>query len=148
MRAVHAHRRRNGQSPQRDSGQETLLRVMHVMAGSDEGGAGNIMLDSVLALSGAGFAQHVVTRPGNTFRSGKFSAAGIGVDTASFNTTWPFPARRVIADAISTFKPDVIEAWMGRAGRFAPAGHRARSVGGKGGYYKLAGSGTSRGMLA
>ena len=129
MRAVPANRRRNGQSPQRDSGQETLLRVMRLMAGADDGGAGNIMLESVLALSGAGFAQPVVTRPGNTFRSGTFSAAGIGVDTASFNTTWPFPARRVFADAISTFKPDVIEPWMGRAGQFAPAGHRARSVG-------------------
>ena len=129
MRAVPANRRRNGQSPQRDSGQETLLRVMRLMAGADDGGAGNIMLESVLALSGAGFAQHVATRPGNTFRSGTFSAAGIGVDTASFNTTWPFPARRVFADAISTFKPDVIEPWMGRAGQFAPAGHRARSVG-------------------
>ena len=128
MRAVPANRRRNGQSPQRDSGQETLLRVMRLMAGADDG-AGNIMLESVLALSGAGFAQPVVTRPGNTFRSGTFSAAGIGVDTASFNTTWPFPARRVFADAISTFKPDVIEPWMGRAGQFAPAGHRARSVG-------------------
>lgn len=121
---------------------------MHVMVGADEGGAGNVMLESALPLSGAGFAQHVGTRPGNTFRPDKFSAAEIGVDTASFNTTWPFPARRVIADAISTFKPDVIEAWMGRAGRFAPAGHRARSVGGYGGYCKLAGSGTARGMLA
>jgi glycosyltransferase involved in cell wall biosynthesis len=113
------------------------MRVMHVMAGADEGGAENIMLESVLALAEAGLAQHVVTRPGNTFRTGKFSAAGIGVDTASFNTSWPFPTRRVIADAIGAFKPDVIEYWMGRAGQFAPAEHRARSIGWYGGYYKL-----------
>lgn len=114
------------------------MRVMHVMAGADEGGAENIMLESVLALAEAGLAQHVVTRPGNTFRTGKFSAAGIGVDTASFNTSWPFPTRRLIADAISAFQPDVIEYWMGRAGQFAPAEHRARSIGWYGGYYKLA----------
>ncbi len=114
------------------------MRVMHVMAGADEGGAENIMLESVLALAEAGFAQHVVTRPGNTFRTGKFGAAGIGVDTASFNTSWPFPTRRVIADAIAAFQPDVIEYWMGRAGQFAPAEHRARSIGWYGGYYKRA----------
>ncbi len=113
------------------------MRVMHVMAGADEGGAENIMLESVLALAEAGFAQHVVTRPGNTFRTGKFSEAGIGVDTASFNTSWPFPTRRVIAEAIAAFQPDVIEYWMGRAGQFAPAEHRARSIGWYGGYYKL-----------
>jgi len=114
------------------------MRVMHVMAGAEEGGAENIMLESVLALAEAGLGQHVVTRPGNAFRVGKFRDAGIGVDTASFNTAWPFPSRRVIEAAIGAFKPDVIEYWMGRAGQFAPAEHRARSIGWYGGYYKLA----------
>jgi glycosyltransferase involved in cell wall biosynthesis len=113
------------------------MRVMHVMAGADEGGAENIMLESVLALAEAGLTQHVVTRPGNTFRIGKFEAAGIGVTTASFNTSWPFPSRRIIDAAISEFKPDVIEYWMGRAGQFAPAAHRPRSIAWYGGYYKL-----------
>ncbi len=114
------------------------MRVMHVMAGADEGGAENIMLESVLALAEAGHAQHVVTRPGNTFRTSKFAGAGIGVDTASFNTSWPFPTRKILAEAISGFRPDVIEYWMGRAGQFAPAAHRARSIAWYGGYYKLA----------
>ena len=114
------------------------MRVMHVMAGADEGGAENIMLESVLALAEAGHAQHVVTRPGNTFRTAKFAGAGIGVDTTSFNTSWPFPTRKILAEAISGFRPDVIEYWMGRAGQFAPAAHRARSIAWYGGYYKLA----------
>jgi glycosyltransferase involved in cell wall biosynthesis len=114
------------------------MRVMHVMAGADEGGAENIMLESVLALAEAGHAQHVVTRPGNTFRKAKFAGAGIGVDTASFNTSWPFPTRKILAEAISGFRPDVIEYWMGRAGQFAPAAHQARSIAWYGGYYKLA----------
>jgi len=121
----------------RATGQETAMRVMHVMAGAEEGGAENIMLESVLALAEAGYAQHVVTRPDNAFRLGKFAAAGIGTDTASFNTSWPFPTRKVIDAAIAAFKPDVIEYWMGRAGQFAPAAHRARSIGWYGGYYKL-----------
>ena len=38
------------------------MRVLHVMAGAEEGGAENIMLESALALAGAGVAQAVVTR--------------------------------------------------------------------------------------
>lgn len=114
------------------------MRVMHVMAGAEEGGAENIMLESVLALAEDGYQQHVVTRPDNAFRLGKFTAAGIGTDTASFNTSWPFPTGRIIGEAITAFKPDIIEYWMGRAGQFAPKQYRARSVAWYGGYYKLA----------
>jgi glycosyltransferase involved in cell wall biosynthesis len=111
---------------------------MHVMAGAAEGGAENIMLESVLALSEAGLAQHVVTRPDNKFRIDRLRAAGISVDTAAFKRLWPFPTQAVIARCISAFQPDVIEYWMGRAGQFAPARHRSRSVAWYGGYYKLA----------
>jgi len=114
------------------------MRLMHVMAGAEEGGAENIMLESVLALAEAGHVQHIVTRPENTFRLGKFAAAGIGVDTARFNPAWPFATHRTISAAIAAFRPDVIEYWMGRAGQFAPAAHRARSLAWYGGYYKLA----------
>lgn len=114
------------------------MRVMHVMAGAAEGGAENIMLESVLALAETDIEQHVVTRPNNDFRIQKFREAGIGVDVAAFNNSWPFPTRRVIGDAITQFKPDVIEYWMGRAGQFAPKQYRARSIGWYGGYYKLA----------
>ncbi|MEH6809176.1 MAG: glycosyltransferase [Hyphomonas oceanitis] len=114
------------------------MRVMHVMAGAAEGGAENIMLESVLALAETNLAQHVVTRPDNAFRIQKFREAGIGVDVAAFNNSWPFPTQRVIADAIKQFEPDVIEYWMGRAGQFAPKQYRTRSIGWYGGYYKLA----------
>lgn len=113
------------------------MRVMHVMAGAPEGGAENIMLESVLALAEAGLTQHVVTRPENAFRVQKFKEAGISVDLAAFNNAWPFPTRRVIGEAIRTFKPDVIEYWMGRAGQYAPKEYRNRSIGWYGGYYKL-----------
>ncbi len=113
------------------------MRVMHVMAGAKEGGAENIMLESVLALAEAGFEQHVVTRPDNAFRTQQFETAGIGVDTANFNKAWKAPTRKTLQAAIARFKPDIIEYWMGRAGQFAPAEHRARSIAWYGGYYKL-----------
>jgi glycosyltransferase involved in cell wall biosynthesis len=113
------------------------MRVLHVMAGAKEGGAENIMLESVLALADAGVPQAVVTRPDNTFRLQKFRDAGVRVETASFNKLWPFPTQSAIARTIREFKPDVAEYWMGRAGEFAPAAFRSRSIGWYGGYYKL-----------
>jgi len=114
------------------------MRVMHVMAGAQEGGAENIMLESVCALAGAGLDQFVITRPDNQFRLDMFAEAGIGYATCSFNLRWPFPTRQKIKQAIERFRPDVIEYWMGRAGQFAPAKYKARSIGWYGGYYKLA----------
>lgn len=111
------------------------MRVLHVMAGAPEGGAENIMLESVCALAGAGLEQFVITRPGNQYRLDMFAEAGIGYATCSFNLRWPFPTKRKINQAIERFRPDVIEYWMGRAGQFAPAKYRARSVAWYGGYY-------------
>lgn len=113
------------------------MRLMHVMAGAAEGGAENIMLESVMALAEAGLDQHVVTRGNNGFRLEQYASARISVDTAGFNNAFPFPTRAAMKSAINTFKPDIIEYWMGRAGQFAPVEHRARSIGWYGGYYKL-----------
>jgi len=113
------------------------MRILHIMAGAPEGGAENIMLESVLALAHAGHEQHVVTRKDNAFRVARFREAGIGVTLTQFSKGWPFRSRRRISQAIEAFRPDVIECWMGRAGEFAPAAHRARSIGWYGGYYKL-----------
>lgn len=113
------------------------MRVMHVMAGAPEGGAENIMLESVCALAGAGLEQFVITRPNNQFRLDKFANAGIGYATCSFNLRWPFPTRQKIKQGIERFRPDIIEYWMGRAGQFAPAKYSTRSMAWYGGYYKL-----------
>lgn len=108
------------------------------MAGAKEGGAENIMLESVLALADAGVAQAVVTRQENRFRTEQFQKAGIQVSWATFNKLFPFPTDGVIRRAIKGFAPDVIQYWMGRAGEFAPKAYRAKSIGWYGGYYKLA----------
>jgi glycosyltransferase involved in cell wall biosynthesis len=113
------------------------MRVLHVMAGAKEGGAENIMLEGVMALADAGVAQAVVTRADNEFRLKAFRDKGIRVETASFNKLWPFPTQGAIARLIREFRPDVAEYWMGRAGEFAPASFRSRSIGWYGGYYKL-----------
>lgn len=113
------------------------MRILHVMAGAEEGGAENIMLESALALATAGVQQAVVTRTNNPFRIKTLREAGVRVDTASFNKLWPFPTHAAIAKAMREFKPDIAQFWMGRAGEFALASFRSRSIGWYGGYYKL-----------
>lgn len=114
------------------------MRILHVMAGAQEGGAENIMLESTLALAEAGLAQAVVTRPDNAWRVSRLREAGVSVTTADFSRLWPFPTRSALRRAIAAFRPDVIEYWMGRAGQFAPADWKDRSIGWYGGYYKRA----------
>jgi hypothetical protein len=112
------------------------MKVLHVMAGADAGGAETMMLDGVLALADAGVEQRVLTR-GEKNRIDAIRAAGVPVDEASFDKLWRFPTQSKIARAIKEFAPDVIHYWMGRAGMFAPAQYREKSLGWYGGYYKL-----------
>ncbi len=113
------------------------MKVMHVMAGAAQGGAENIFLESVLALSEAPVSQYVVTRPNNAFRLEQLRARDIPVATAKFDRLLPWPTRRILRKAIAEFDPDIIQYWMGRAGTFAERG-RAINIGWYGGYYKLA----------
>lgn len=114
------------------------MRILHVMAGAAEGGAENIMLESVLALQERpDVEQFVVTRDNNAFRLEQFTAAGIETATAPFDRWLRFRTTSVLKKAVAEFKPDVIEYWMGRAGQFALAAHRDISIGWYGGYYKL-----------
>ncbi|NWG46918.1 MAG: glycosyltransferase [Alphaproteobacteria bacterium] len=112
------------------------MRVMHVMAGADVGGAENIFLESVLALADAGFTQMVVTRANNAHRLAALAAKGVAVATARFDSFLRLPTDLTLRRAIRRFRPEVIEYWMGRAGTFAPAAQKARSIGWYGGYYK------------
>lgn len=113
------------------------MRVLHVMAGAREGGAENIMLESVLALAQAGVVQAAVTRAHNPYRVKRLREAGVEVVTAGFSRVWPFPTMLRVRGAITGFRPDVVEYWMGRAGQFAPKRWRDRQIGWYGGYYKL-----------
>ncbi len=112
------------------------MRVLHVMAGADAGGAETMMLDGTLALAEAGVAQHVITRAAPD-RIAALRATGVPVDEASFDKIFRLPTMLKIKSAIARFEPDVLHYWMGRAGMFAPAAQRDRSLGWYGGYYKL-----------
>lgn len=112
------------------------MKIMHVMAGAAQGGAENIFLESVLALTEAPIDQFVVTRPNNQYRLDQFHTKNVAVATASFNKWARFSTRQIINQARRQFNPDIIQYWMGRAGSFATKG-RAKNIGWYGGYYKI-----------
>jgi glycosyltransferase involved in cell wall biosynthesis len=111
------------------------MKLLHVMAGAPTGGAENIFLECVLALSEGGLSQAVVTRPNNAFRRDSLKARGIEVLHADFNPLFRRQTNCAIERAIAVQKPDLIQYWMGRAGTFAKPG-RAPQIGWYGGYYK------------
>lgn len=113
------------------------IRILHVMAGGDVGGAENIFLEDVLALAdAANLAQAVVTRD-VPHRVQALRGKNIPVYTASFSRWWPFPTRAAVKRAVAEFKPDIIQYWMGRAGQFSVSGPHV-NVAWYGGYYKRA----------
>jgi glycosyltransferase involved in cell wall biosynthesis len=113
------------------------MRILHVMAGAQAGGAETMMLDGVLALAEAGVSQHVVTRDNDPQRVAALAAAGVPVSIAPFDRLWRGSTTAKIKSAATALNPDVLHFWMGRAGTFALEKYRARSLGWYGGYYKL-----------
>ena len=114
------------------------MRLLHVMASAPDGGAEMTMLDSVLAFAHAGtVTQYIVTRANNDWRLAKFSEAGIGYATTNLNPHLPSLSRYKLARIIDRFRPDVIQYWKARAGRFTFARHRGRSVAWHGGTARL-----------
>ena len=110
------------------------MRLLHVMASAPEGGAEMTMLDSVLALAGVeDLTQFIVTRSNNEWRLRQFSEAGIAYAIAGLNPKLPTRSRYKIARTINRFRPDVIQYWKARAGRFVISRHSKRSVAWHGG---------------
>ena len=119
------------------------MRLLHVMASAPDGGAEMTMLDSVLALASVdGLSQYIVTRPNNDWRLQKFSEAGIAYATTGLNPSLPTLSRYKLARVINRFRPDIIQYWKARAGRFTYSRYRSRSVawhGGKARHNRLSG---------
>ena len=95
------------------------------------------MMENVLALAEAGFAQHVVTRNQAPYRLARFKEAGVPLTLASFSKMWRKHTEAAVGAAIAQFKPDVVHHWMGRAGLFAQPAWIPRNLAWHGGYYKL-----------
>jgi glycosyltransferase involved in cell wall biosynthesis len=111
------------------------IRVLHAMAGAEQGGAELYFERLCLALQRAGLSQLAVIRP-HPERVARLEAGGVAVRAARYGGFVDFTTRRVLKDAIASFRPRIVMSYMTRATRFVPRGdfiHIARL----GGYYPL-----------
>jgi glycosyltransferase involved in cell wall biosynthesis len=113
------------------------LRLLHVVAGAERGGAETFCLDAILALHEAGIEQYVICRPHGPFTE-RLRTCGVAFETMGFGAFGRLgPGKMRIRRAARRFKADVIHAWMGRAASFMPHNSPAPVLGWFGGYYDL-----------
>lgn len=118
------------------------MRILHVLAGADHGGAETAFVDMCIAMHEAGQTVEVVTKD-NPVRVPRLRAAGIKVHLLPFGGGWdvvtPFLMRRIIC----AFKPDIVQTWMSRASAKTPRWNasmgipRYLTLARLGGYYKM-----------
>ncbi len=116
-----------------------MIRLMQIMAGSENGGAENFFVRLSSALSDFNINQKIITRP-NNYRVPKLRSSKLSVTEARFGGFFDFHTDRIIKKEFKSFMPDAIISWMNR-GTF----HSTRSLKSEnfihiarlGGYYNL-----------
>jgi glycosyltransferase involved in cell wall biosynthesis len=111
-------------------------KVLHIVAGAGTGGAETFCLDAIKALHDAGIRQHVICRAHAHYLDA-FEERGISYQTMRFGFFEKFGiGQALIKSAVAGFRPDVVQAWMGRAASFVPK-LPVPVLGWFGGYYDL-----------
>lgn len=104
------------------------MRILHVTAGPAQARASLMLADGVLALSEAGLEQSVLAPRAHQAGLDAAAHAGVGLAFADFDPLWRAATRKILEQEIARFAPQVIQYWGGRAARFAPPRHKARSL--------------------
>ncbi|MDR3522535.1 MAG: glycosyltransferase [Acetobacteraceae bacterium] len=112
------------------------MRILHVIAGAEIGGAETFAVDAITALAERGVAQHVICRP-FPLPMQRYAAAGIGTTTLRFAAWDHLLHAGIVAREARRFGADLVQAWMSRAGSFIPAHLPCPAIGWFGDYYKL-----------
>ncbi len=112
------------------------LRVLHLIAGAEIGGAETFAVDAITSLAERGLAQHVICRP-FVPQLQRYAQAGVGVTTMGFSAWDHIRHHGLVARQARLFGADLVHAWMSRAGSFVPAGLACPAIGWFGDYYKL-----------
>ncbi|CAK0747579.1 Glycosyl transferase [Azospirillaceae bacterium] len=111
------------------------MKVLHVMAGGEHGGAETMFVDAIVALHEAGVEQQVVTRH-SEIRDPVWNRLGIPAHYAAFPSLLGLRTRSVLQRARKAFKPDVTQFWMSRASSYAKP-DSSPNIGWFGGDYDL-----------
>ena len=118
------------------------MRILHVLAGANHGGAETACIDMCIAMHEAGHVIEVVTRS-NAIRVPRLQKAGIKVHCLPFGGKLDFYTPLILKKIIRGFRPDIVQTWMSRASDKTPRWHasmgipRYATVARLGGYYKL-----------
>jgi glycosyltransferase involved in cell wall biosynthesis len=115
------------------------MKILHVMAGGQHGGAETAFVDFCIAQQKSGENVQVITRP-NELRVPQLLDAGIITHTARFGNFADILTPLKIKRIIRSFQPDIVQTWMSRASHKVP-GRRSsqrpfRVIARYGGYYK------------
>jgi len=113
------------------------LRILHVIAGGEFGGAETFAQDAIAALAERGVEQHVICRPYPLARR-RYEAMGIPISELWFSRLdrWR-GAGGLIRRQAEALKADAVHAWMARASSFIPSRMPCPVAGWFGGYYDL-----------
>ena len=116
------------------------MRVLHAMAGGEQGGAEEFFLRLSRSLASRDIKQRALIRP-HEGRQVALRESGIETATAVFGGMLDMFSGDCFRREVDTFKPDVVLTWMSRASRFCPRRvvnrHPFVHVGRLGGYYDL-----------
>jgi glycosyltransferase involved in cell wall biosynthesis len=112
------------------------MRILHVIAGAEIGGAETFAVDAITALAERGIEQHVICRPwpGPLAR---YAEAGVSTTTMNFSAWDHLLHRGIVAREAKRFGAELVHAWMSRAGSFVPTALPCPAIGWFGDYYKL-----------
>jgi len=112
------------------------MRILHVIAGAEIGGAETFAVDAITALAERGVAQHVICRP-FPLQLKRYADAGVSTTTMGFSAWDHVLHAGIVAREAKRFGADLVHAWMSRAGSFIPHRLPCPAIGWFGDYYKL-----------
>lgn len=112
------------------------MRVMNLLIGGQDGGAEAFFLRFGVAMQSRGVEQLMVISPHPQHQAhfDKHNTPYACIDFEKYLGLW---GRWRLRQEIARFRPDIIIAWMSRAARRLPHGHRAVKIGRIGGPYPL-----------
>lgn len=95
------------------------MKIMHVMAGGEAGGAEMAFVDLCIAQKQAGTDIIAACRP-NAQRNDLLRGAGVTVYEFPFGKWFDFKTRKGLKDVLRREKPDIAQCWMSRAASVMP----------------------------
>ena len=95
------------------------MRVLHLMAGAEAGGAETFFGRLVVALQKTAIDQRLVIRS-SPEREAFLKDAAVEFTTAPFGGWLDFATPKILKQEIGLFAPDIVVSWMNRPTRFVP----------------------------